>query len=128
MFTQIVFAQLADAGERHATVLESVLGETPQEFESPILRHADLQKRCSSPPTARRSEFRRSHLRSQFCALEGAFGDLTLPYFARSQASQTAKNGEVHAAGACALPFRAGRDRPRPGCRLLLGAAGYEKS
>ena len=30
---------------------------TPQEFESPILRHADLQKHCSSPPTARRSEF-----------------------------------------------------------------------
>jgi hypothetical protein len=29
----------ADAGERHATVLESVLGATPQEFESPILRH-----------------------------------------------------------------------------------------
>ena len=24
---------------------------------------------------------------------------------------------------ACALPFRAGRGRPRPGCRLLLGAA-----
>jgi hypothetical protein len=29
----------ADAGERRATVLESVLGATPQEFESPILRH-----------------------------------------------------------------------------------------
>ena len=29
----------------------------PQEFESPILRHADLQKYCSSPLTARRSEF-----------------------------------------------------------------------
>src|SRR5215471_19851610 len=30
---------VADAGERHATLLESVLGATPQEFESPILRH-----------------------------------------------------------------------------------------
>jgi hypothetical protein len=25
--------------------LESVLGETPQEFESPILRHPELRKR-----------------------------------------------------------------------------------
>ena len=29
------------------------------------------------------------------------------------------------AVDACAPPFRAGRDRARPGCRLLLGAAGY---
>ena len=35
---------VADAGERHATLLESVLGATPQEFESPILRHADVQE------------------------------------------------------------------------------------
>ena len=33
-------------------------------------------------------------------------------------------DGIVHAAEACALPFRAGRDRPRPGCRLRLGAVG----
>src|SRR6516162_8089946 len=39
---------VADAGERHATVLESVLGATPQEFESPILRHADLRRRARS--------------------------------------------------------------------------------
>src|SRR5215470_6311353 len=37
---------VADAGERHATVLESVLGATPQEFESPILRHAGLRQRA----------------------------------------------------------------------------------
>jgi hypothetical protein len=34
----------ADAGERWPTLLESVLGATPQEFESPILRRADLQQ------------------------------------------------------------------------------------
>jgi hypothetical protein len=32
----------ADAGERWPALLESVLGATPQEFESPILRHTDL--------------------------------------------------------------------------------------
>ena len=30
---------VADAGERWSALLESVLGATPQEFESPILRH-----------------------------------------------------------------------------------------
>jgi hypothetical protein len=30
---------VADAGERWPALLESVLGATPQEFESPILRH-----------------------------------------------------------------------------------------
>ena len=32
----------------------------------------------------------------------------------------TGLNGRTHAAEACAQPFRAGRDRPRPGRRLLL--------
>ena len=31
---------VADVGERRPTVLESVLGATPQEYESPNLRHA----------------------------------------------------------------------------------------
>src|SRR5690349_3903759 len=35
---------VADPGERRSALLESVLGATPQEFESPILRHADLQE------------------------------------------------------------------------------------
>ena len=35
---------VADAGEHWPTLLESVLGATPQEFESPILRRADLQQ------------------------------------------------------------------------------------
>jgi hypothetical protein len=34
---------VADAGERGPALLESVLGATPQEFESPILRHPDLR-------------------------------------------------------------------------------------
>ena len=37
---------VADAGERGPTLLESVLGATPQEFESPILRHPDLRRRA----------------------------------------------------------------------------------
>ena len=35
---------MADASERGPTSLESALGATPQEFESPILRRADLQE------------------------------------------------------------------------------------
>src|SRR5262245_49269021 len=45
----IVFAQartVADAGERWPALLESVLGATPREFESRILRHADLRRRA----------------------------------------------------------------------------------
>jgi hypothetical protein len=41
---------VAAAGERWSALLESVLGATPQEFESPILRHADLQKHGSWRP------------------------------------------------------------------------------
>jgi hypothetical protein len=48
---------VADAGERWSALLESVLGATPQEFESPILRHADLRQpawitfaRCATSP------------------------------------------------------------------------------
>jgi len=37
---------VADAGEHRPTLLESVLGATPQEFEPPILRHADLRRRA----------------------------------------------------------------------------------
>ena len=35
---------VVNPGERWPALLESVLGATPQEFESPILRHADLQE------------------------------------------------------------------------------------
>ena len=37
-----------------------------------------------------------------------------------SGTSRTGLNGMAHAAEACTPPFRAGQDRPRPGCRLLL--------
>ena len=37
---------LADPGERGPALLESVLGATPQEFESPILRFPDLRRRA----------------------------------------------------------------------------------
>ena len=53
---------VADAGERRATLLESVLGATPQEFESPILRHADQGKHRSVVPARWRFEARWSHL------------------------------------------------------------------
>ena len=53
---------MADAGERWSALLESVLGATPQEFESPILRHADLLKHRSPAPTGRRLELRWSQL------------------------------------------------------------------
>ena len=43
--TRIVFAQATDGGGRWSALLESVLGATPREFESRILRHVDLLKR-----------------------------------------------------------------------------------
>ena len=48
--------------ERWGAYLESVLGATPQEFESLILRHADLLKHWSSVPTGRHAELCWSHL------------------------------------------------------------------
>jgi len=53
---------VADPGERWAALLESVLGATPQEFESPILRHADQGKHRSVVPARWRFEARWSHL------------------------------------------------------------------
>src|SRR5262249_43900170 len=50
----------------------------------------------------------------------GRAADASRSYCAWSRVSRTALNEGAHAAEACALPFRAGRDRPRPGCRLLL--------
>jgi hypothetical protein len=41
-----MFGQVADLGERRSALLESVLGATPQEFESPILRHPN----CDDAP------------------------------------------------------------------------------
>jgi hypothetical protein len=60
MFTRIVFAQLADGGGRRWTLV-SIAG-TLQEFESPILRHADLLKDQSSVRTGWRLKLRWSQL------------------------------------------------------------------
>ena len=60
-----VFWLATDGGERWAALLESVLGATPQEFESPILRHADLPKHRSWPLARERLLLAWSHWRSQ---------------------------------------------------------------
>ena len=41
---------MAATGERRSALLESVLGATPREFESRILRDADLRKYRPSHP------------------------------------------------------------------------------
>ena len=53
---------VVNPGERGSALLESVLGATPQEFESPILRHADQGKHRSAVPAGWRFESRWSHL------------------------------------------------------------------
>jgi hypothetical protein len=53
---------VADAGERWSALLESVLGATPREFESRILRHYDLQEHPHWQPSAGPLEFAWSHL------------------------------------------------------------------
>src|SRR5690348_18400840 len=77
----------ADAGERWPTLLEGVLGATPQEFESPILRHADLLKQRSLAPTGQRLELRWSHLLVSVLTLERCFYRIRRSCFARSQDS-----------------------------------------
>ena len=61
---------VADAGERGPTLLESVLGATPQEFESPILRHADLQEHPMLPAGMRASRVEWSHLSVSILSVE----------------------------------------------------------
>ena len=105
---------VADPGERWAALLESVLGATPQEFESPILRHADQGKHRSVVPARWRFEARWSHLLVSVLSAQHQLHRDSPQLFARSRVSRTALNREQHAAEACALLFRAGRDRPRP--------------
>ena len=59
---------VADAGERWSALLESVLGETPQGFESPILRASDL-RRCAGRPPRRRSVLAPRLSPAQFAAV-----------------------------------------------------------
>ena len=57
---------VTDAGERRPALLESVLGATPQEFESPILRHADLQEHPSRPLAGQALTHTWAHLMGSF--------------------------------------------------------------
>jgi hypothetical protein len=116
---------VADAGERWSTLLESVLGATPQEFESPILRHADLQEHLMMAAGMRASRVAWSHLVVSVLSAGRCHRRDMPSLLCLVTDAPDGPNREAHAARACALPFRAGRERPRPGCRLLLGAAGY---
>src|SRR6516165_12419666 len=104
---------VADAGERGPALLESVLGATPQEFESPILRHADLrQHRCVAAA-------KRAHCAS-WAHLMGSFPPrwtLPLPLSAAAMVlvrgiTDGAEQRSARRQGVC-LPFRAGRDCSR---------------
>jgi hypothetical protein len=55
-----------------------------------------------------------SHWWSQFWAPGSAVAGISRRYYAWSQVPWTGLNGEAHAAEACALPFRACRDRSPP--------------
>ena len=72
------------------------------------------------PAGMRASRVEWSHLSVSILSVERRYTGFAADYFARSRASRTALNREQHAAEACAPPFRAGRDRPRPGFQLLL--------
>ena len=77
---------MVNAGERRSALLESVLGASPREFESRILRHADLRipDGCRSPVIAARrvrsnvGSFRSSRrvLRAARTGLVGACGEV----------------------------------------------------
>ena len=102
---------VTDAGERGPALVESVLGATPREFESRILRNADQGKHRSPVSPGWRFEARWSHLLVSVLSAQHHLHGVGRNCFARSQASRTALQGEQHAAEACALPFRAGQDR-----------------
>ena len=110
----------ADAGERWSALLESVLGATPREFESRILRHADLLRRAWVT-------FARCAMSHGACLIFClSLGPGHMPYSGQigvaarghdtrwtwSGVSRTYLTGSVRAAEACAPPFGAGRDRP----------------
>jgi hypothetical protein len=105
---------VADAGERWPALLESVLGASPREFESRILRHAELQEHPMTAAGMWAPRGRMVSLMVSNLAAGGAIAGISRRYCAWSQAPWTGLNGGTHAAEACALPFRAGRDHPRP--------------
>ena len=84
--------------------LESVLGATPQEFESPILRHPDLQEHRRVAATKQAPYVKWAHLM-------GSFHHPWSPPLPEqplrcswSAASRTILNGGAHAVKACGYP------------------------
>jgi hypothetical protein len=83
---------VADAGERWPTLLESVLGATPREFESRILRHADLQKHAEQAPPG----LSRCRGLSQFLSTERPLCQVTATFLANQEVRRAAL---VHSCG-----------------------------
>jgi len=107
---------VAAIGERRSALLESVLGATPREFESRILRHADLRQcdtRVLRIPRTGTCGGLNSGLK--FRASGRPLQALAIGVVPGHGGGGRVLNGVQHAAEACALPFRAGRHRPRDG-------------
>jgi hypothetical protein len=92
---------VAVGGERGPAVLESLLGASPREFESSILRRADLQEYRWWP-------LANAHVARPWAHLVGSFPEpMTCPAAggrrccAWSRMPRTGLNGGAHAAGAC---------------------------
>ena len=90
------------AGGRRSAALESVLGATPREFESRILRRPDLQEHPLRPLAGRAFTHTSAHLMGSFPGRGGAAADLTRCGCAWSEASRTGLDGGAHAVEACA--------------------------
>ena len=105
---------VVNPGERWPALLESVLRAIPQEFESPILRHADLQEYRSWPPTRGCPCWPWTQLMGSIFWLPGAAAGPNRSYCAWSPVPRTALTDVAHAVEACALPVKADHDRLRP--------------
>ena len=92
---------VAAIGERRSALLESVLGATPREFESRILRHGDLREHRSWLPAGGHLVLRWAHLAGSI-ASSGRCYRRDLPICcAWSRTCRTSLNGGVHAAESC---------------------------
>jgi hypothetical protein len=99
--------------ERWGAHLESVLGATPREFESRILRCADLRRCAFDAKTRPPGHEPWSQFRSQLRAPGGSIPSVSSRCCAWSWAPRTAPNRAQHAAQACARQFNPARARPR---------------
>jgi len=111
---------VADIGERRPAVLESVLGASPREFESRILRRADLQGYRWWPLASGHIVRPWAHLMGSFPSRGRAAGDGSRHCCAWSRRPRTDLNGGAHAAVACWRPPLA---RTRRASRSLTGQA-----